>query len=107
MTDIEFALLFFVAIPLIIWYFKKKGNFIANIFHVLSGKNTWIGYRKEKNTYENLPALKDGILHPGDIFEGIILDNEKTARINMLYAKDYSPLKDAEILLKSWKKLDR
>ncbi|MCY1719592.1 glycosyltransferase [Prolixibacteraceae bacterium Z1-6] len=107
LLDIEFALLFLLVSPLLIWFFKQKGNFGTNIFGVLSGKKSWIGYIPETETFETLPAIKNGILHPGDLFSEINLDKEKMAQLNMLYARNYRALTDAEILLKAWKNLDR
>ena len=105
--DIEIALILLLISPLFIWFFKKKGNFISNLFKVFSGKLSWIGYAQESGTFENLPEIKKGILHPADLFHEIRLDKEKITRLNMLYAKDYLILTDAEILLKAWKNLDR
>jgi GT2 family glycosyltransferase len=107
LLDIMFALLFLVISPFVIWFYKQKSNFISNIFQVILNKKSWIGYITKPKSFENLPPLKNGILNPGDIFAEIKLDNEKMAQLNMLYAKDYSLLTDAEILLKSWKRLDR
>jgi hypothetical protein len=71
------------------------------------GKKTWIGYVPCSPGIEKLPVLKPGILHPGDLFPDIHHDAGKMERMNILYAKDYSLYTDAEILLKSWKNLDR
>ena len=73
----------------------------------MAGKISWIGYIPEPKTFETLPTLKKGILNPGDLFPELILDTEKMARLNMIYAKDYSLLSDTEILFQCWKKLDR
>ncbi|MCF6332421.1 MAG: glycosyltransferase family 2 protein [Draconibacterium sp.] len=105
--DIEIAIIYLIFSPIFIWFFKQKSKFFSNIINVLAGKKSWIGYIPEQNTFENLPPLKDGVLHPGDLFAELKLDNEKHARLNMLYAKDYSLLTDAEILFKGWKNLDR
>lgn len=105
--DIEIAIIYLIFSPIFIWFFKQKLNFISNILNVIVGKKSWIGYIPEQNTFENLPLLKGGILNPGDLFAEIKLDSEKQTQLNMLYAKDYSLLTDAEILFKGWKNLDR
>lgn len=105
--DVLLSILFLVLSPVLLLFFKKRSKFFSNLFNVISGKISWIGYFPEKETFETLPSLKKGVLHPGDLFAEINLDNEKAAQLNMLYAKDYSLLNDAELLLKSWKKLDR
>jgi hypothetical protein len=93
--------------PVLIWFFSNKSRFFKNIFSILKGKNSWIGYLPNQKTTNNLPALKPAILHPGDLFPEITLDEEKMTRLNMLYAKDYSISTDAEILFKGWRNLDR
>lgn len=105
--DVEIALLLLLLSPLIFWFFKQKIVFFANIWNALVSKKSIIGYSGIEGTFENLPELKPGILQPADLFPEITLDNEKIKRLNMLYAKDYLILTDAEILLKAWKKLDR
>ncbi len=107
MFDVEAALFLLLSSPALIWFYKNKSRFISHIFSVLAGKKSWIGFIPEKGTFEHLPALKQGILNPGDLFPELRLDPEKFTRLNMLYAKDYRLITDAEILYKSWKKLDR
>lgn len=107
LLDIEFALLILLTSPLLIWFYKQKANFMKNIAGVLSGKKSWIGYIPETETFETLPSLKSGVLNPADMFPELTLDKEKIAQLNILYARDYRALTDAELLLKAWKKLDR
>lgn len=105
--DFNISIIYLVLSPFLIWFVKRKRNFFSNVFSVLKSKKSWIGYIPEKNTFENLPPLKAGILNPGDLFTELTLDTEKKAQLNMLYAKDYSLLTDVEILFKGWKNLDR
>ncbi len=105
--DVETSVILLVLSPLIFWFFKQKSQFFSNAVNVLVGKKTWIAYLPEKGSFENLPELKNGVLNPGDMFSNLSLDADKKAQLNMLYAKDYSLLTDAEILFKSWKNLDR
>ena len=105
--DVVFSIICLVLSPLLVLFYKKRTNFIHNAFNVFSGKKTWIGYVPEHKTFKDLPVLKPGILHPGDLFTEIRLDDERKKQLNMLYAKDYSISTDAEILLKGWKNLDR
>jgi len=105
--DIVFSLMYLVLSPFAIWFFKNKKRYIQNIFSILTGKKSWIGYIPNQKSIGNLPVLKTGILNPGDIFPELLLDEEKMTRLNMLYAKDFSIFTDAEILFKSWKNIDR
>ncbi len=105
--DIFSALGCLLASPFFIWFYRNKTGFIKNTLAVLVGKKSWVGYTKAKETCEELPVLKPGILHPGNLFSEIELNGEKQKQLNMLYAKDYSIYTDLEILFKGWKKLDR
>jgi O-antigen biosynthesis protein len=91
----------------LIWFYPRKLQFINNVFNVFWGKKSWIGYIPNQKTTNNLPVLKPAILHPGDLFPEISLDEEKMIRLNMLYAKDYSISTDTEILFKGWRNLER
>ena len=101
------ALILLLLIPVTIWLYKRKTQFIKNILIVLSGKASWIGYKGAQKNKGNLPVLKPGILNPGDYFPELSLNEEKINRLNMLYAKDYSITTDSEILLKAWRNFDR
>lgn len=105
--DISVALLLLVLSPFIIWFYTEKQIFLKHIFQVLAGKISWIGYVPGNNGYKNLPLLKEGVLNPSDLFEEIILDEEKIMQLNVLYAKDYNLMTDTEILLNGWRKLER
>ncbi|MBT3384591.1 MAG: glycosyltransferase [Prolixibacteraceae bacterium] len=105
--DFGFSLVYLFLCPLIIWFFKNKTSFVKNIFSVLWGKKSWIGYLLESGTFEELPVIKTGILNPRDLFPDLNLDAEKKKQLNILYAKDYSLLTDTEILFKGWNNLDR
>ena len=105
--DIAFSLFYLFLSPVSIWFFNSKQKFIQNIFGVLTGKKSWIGYIPNQKSIGNLPVLKEGVLNPGDLFPELTLDEEKMTRLNMLYAKDFSIFTDAEILFKSWKNIDR
>jgi hypothetical protein len=105
--DIGLAFNILIFLPVTIWFFKRKNQFIKNIFNVLAGKISWIGYIPREKSKGNLPDIKQGILNPGDLFTEFTLTEEKVMRLNMLYAKDYSLSTDSEILLKAWKNLDK
>ena len=105
--DLIVSFILIALIPVLIWIFSRKKNFLKNIIRVAGGSKTWIGYVPGSNVYQKLPLLKPGVLNPADIFEEIHFDKEKTMQLNVLYAKDYNVLTDAEILLKGWRQLDR
>nr|WP_320022447.1 glycosyltransferase [uncultured Draconibacterium sp.] len=105
--DLVTALLILCLSPVLIWFTRNKGNFIKNIFRVIAGKKSWIGYIPGVAIESKLPPIKEGVLNPGDRFSGLQLDIEKSVQLNRLYAKDYNLLSDIELLLKDWKHLDR
>jgi GT2 family glycosyltransferase len=105
--DFVIALLILISSPFNIWFFKNKSNFISNIFAVLLSRKSLVGYIPVKNSFKNLPTLKVGILNPAMLFSELKLDLEKQSQLNMLYARDYRILNDAEIIFKGWKNLDK
>ena len=105
--DVAIALTLLFSVPVTLWLFRKKRRFISNIFSVLTGKRSWVGYIPTLNSKFNLPAIKPAILNPGELFPELSLDLDKITRLNMLYAKDYNIANDAEILFKGWRNLDR
>lgn len=91
--------------PIICWRFKKKTKLFKNLFHVLLGKKSFIGYHTivSKNDAK-LPKIKEGILSNNDLLNEHNLPLDK---LNLIYARDYKISKDLEILMKAWTKLDR
>ena len=104
--DIAMGFLLLVGSPVLIWYIKNKKLFLQNIFSVLIGKLSLVGYFKLDSKVSNqLPRIKPGILNPIDSLS--FPDVSLTEKLNLIYARDYSIGKDLSILLKAWKKLDR
>ena len=104
--DFLTALIFIIGLPILIFAFKNKKSFIRNIFKVLIGKISIVGYLSSKNNSSiQLPRIKGGILNPTDSLS--FIDESLTEKLNLIYARDYSIQKDLGILLKAWKKLDR
>ena len=103
--DVAFSIALILSIPVSIFMVENKGNFLRNLFQVLSGKFTFIGYTdREMKTDVRLPKIKVGLISPS---EAIDSSNESIReKLNLLYARDYSMRKDFSILLKSWRKLD-
>ncbi|MBW6536153.1 MAG: glycosyltransferase [Mariniphaga sp.] len=105
--DFSTALTFFILSPFLVWLFNKKGRFLKNVWQVLVGKKSWVGYVESSESQAELPSIKPGILSPADMFENAASDANKNNRLNGLYARNYSVLTDAEILLKGWKNLGK
>lgn len=89
-----FALL--TAAP-ILFFFKGYTIAIKNILAVLIGKKTWVGYENNSQNI-NLPKIKPSV------FSVVNNSEEKkedvTAKINIIYAKDYSLMVDFNLFIK-------
>lgn len=104
--DLVFSLAILLSYPVSVWFIENKGRVLVNIFKVLGGKYSWVGYHEINSEYYlGLPVIKNGILRTTDALDYIDEKPEVIDRLNMLYARDYSLMKDIEILMKSFKKL--
>lgn len=103
--DYCFSLLLIICSPLMIFWFSNKGAFFINMWKILIGKKSFIGFSEETTNKDvRLPKIKQGILSPIDSVS--IKTSEIQEKLNLLYARDYSMRKDFSILLKAWRKLD-
>jgi GT2 family glycosyltransferase len=107
MFDITGSLAILIVSPVIIWFYKNKTQFIKNIFSIITGKKSLVGYTDFTEDKNNLPLIKPGILTPADMFRYESLDPPAKNRLNILYARDYSIITDAEILFYGWQNIDR
>lgn len=105
MFDFFASLLLIFTLPFAIIFVEEKSTFLSNIWQVLSGKKTWVGYAKiEKDAKYNLPKIKPCVV---SVFEenntkekGLIAE-----RLNLQYAKNYSVEDDLILFFKNFKKL--
>jgi lipopolysaccharide/colanic/teichoic acid biosynthesis glycosyltransferase len=105
--DITIALALLLSSPLMVWIYRDKRGIFENIFNVIVGSKTWVGFIPTNTTYKDpqLPALTRGVLTPVPTImyeERVIHD-----KLNLLYARDYSILTDIRIILGSFRKLDQ
>ncbi|MBI9065979.1 MAG: glycosyltransferase [Salinivirgaceae bacterium] len=106
--DLSFSIIFMVLSPVFLLFVSNRYQFIKNIFSVLFGMKSWVGFylRNDINTL-NLPRIKVGV------FSWISVNNkegEKAEMIekhNLIYAKNYKILNDINILSKGIKKLSK
>jgi hypothetical protein len=102
LLDILFSLFALFFFWVFIWFQKNKANFIANIFRVLFGAYSWVGYGK--SIRKDLPAIRPSVLTPADLLPtGSSEDRINKALLN--YSKDYSANNDLLILYKKWREL--
>ncbi|MBL7700938.1 MAG: glycosyltransferase [Ferruginibacter sp.] len=57
--DISVSLLFILAVPVIVFVKKKIAGFYNNVFAVLTGTKTWVGYANEN---KELPVIKPSVI---------------------------------------------
>lgn len=92
LLDFILSLVLLLVSPLLIITGSRWNGLLSNIYAVMIGRKTWVGYGSEELGY-SLPSLKDSVL---------------TASAGPLYyARDYNPWFDIQCILAHWKKLDR
>jgi hypothetical protein len=99
--DIGTSIVLLVLLPLVILIQKKPLYFIANLFLVLIGIKTWVGY--EANADKRLPSIKKSVLCSHQHIK--INDKEYSNKLNLAYAKDYKTENDLKIILKNFREL--
>ncbi len=106
MFDLTASLLLLLLLPLSILPVRKRGGFVHNIFQVIIGKRTWIGFSSSGKIHEtDLPNLRTGIIEP-ILGKGIREPDEDTVRdVNLIYIKNYRVILDVHIMLKAFKYL--
>lgn len=99
-TDIFLALSLLLSVPAYWLIFRKSRLFLKQIFQVLGGSKTWVGYSAAA---ENLPPIKTGVLTT----TGAGLEFSKTVkeRADRLYAKNYDWWNDIGIVFKQYRQL--
>ncbi len=102
LLDFGMALLILVLSPVLFFLQEKKSRYFLNVFSVLFGFYSWVGYGK--GTDKSLPSIKRSVLSP-DLLSAATLDADKVKLLNLRYAKDYRPEKDLAIIWKCIRKL--
>ena len=106
--DLTVASFGLISTPFLIWFFKNKTKLVQNLFTVLRGEISIVGYCSnnedisEKKT--SLPSLKKGLLNP--LSGNTVNDHKIIDQVNINYAKEYSIIKDLRVLIKKWRYLD-
>jgi len=102
--DLTFSVLFLLFSPVIILIQKHRKKFFSNIFQVIKGKKSMVGYFDQVDV-SALPEIKQGILAPLPAKAIKYLNKDEIFEINMAYARDYKPLSDIEIIIKGIRNL--
>ncbi len=105
LLDMITSVLLLIFFPILIFAIKKPIGLLKNIFNVLFGKNSWVGYTKTSNTEDKLVRIKPGIITPTDKLKE--QDQETIERLNFLYAKDYNTISDIKLITNNFRELGR
>lgn len=103
--DFSTSLTMITLFPLLMWTQKSPFGFVANLFRVLAGNRSWIGYAPAKDQNTHLPKLKKGILNPEVVLPLEQRTEEIRRRLNLLYAKDYKIENDFNVMRKAFRSL--
>ena len=98
--DVCFSTVLLLISPLLIWFVPRKTGFYRNLFQVLSGRRSWVGYAPQPDSGSGvLPPLREGVYHTVSAVRQLVTP-EMAMRANSLYAKDYSTYTDFRIGLR-------
>lgn len=108
--DFLVGLLGIILFPFLFFLFKSPSKFFNNLLQLVTGKKTVVGYKTDKSSDSlKLPKIKSGILTPLDAKtkHPIINKPERFHKLNLIYARDYSVIKDLQLLVQNVRELDR
>ena len=93
-----FSIVFWLPLALVV---KKPVRFLKNAFLVLFGSRTWVGYCPPADETQKLPKIRKGVYSPASHLDKPVFDPDFVNQLNLLYARDYTVWKDAEIFFRS------
>ncbi len=106
--DIFTSLLMLSMFPILLMFVAQKKGLIKNIFSVLFGLKSWVGYNalqhQDEPVLKPLPVIKKGVLTPADGIK-VKTNNSNINKLNLLYSKDYTVWQDLKIIVVAFKKL--
>lgn len=103
LLDIVVSILFILAVPVIIFIKTNVAAFYKNVFAVLIGKKTWIGYAAAKN---DLPKLKPAVITSTTLPAALNdLPVESLQKSDAWYASGYTMATDLKKIARGFKYL--
>lgn len=106
--DIITSLLMIPLLPILLLFVEQKIGLLKNIFSVLFGLKSWVGYnaalQQDEPILKPLPVIKKGVLSPADGLK-VQPNASNINKLNLLYSKDYTVWQDLKIVLGALKKL--
>lgn len=98
--DVVSAFILLLLSPVLLFVISEKVALFANIFSVLIGRKTWVGYGQ---SYTHLPLMKESILPPYAMQQGFEPQQNVQYLAAMEYAEHYVVGIDFSLLLKNLK----
>lgn len=105
LLDLAVAFSLLVLLPFVVWGVRCKGGFIKNIFAVLTGRKSWVGYDLRFDLTSGLPRVSEGVLHPAIGLPAGYANGETSNRLNVIYARDYRVKNDLLLILRNMRSL--
>lgn len=99
LLDIFASILFIPFVPILLVLTGFKINLIANIFNVLIGNATWVGYGGTQTDYGFLPEIAPSVIKYPLSEKLLAYTEDHFKKRNIDYAKEYSIFLDVKILL--------
>ncbi|MFO7670275.1 MAG: hypothetical protein R6W31_11500, partial [Bacteroidales bacterium] len=104
--DVIVSLLLLFTFPFWILFTRGKFRSLLNLFMVLAGMRTWVGYLGPGGPgLDGLPKLKKGILDPAGQRKEKSLSPDRIKEINVVYAKDYRVFSDLLIITRNFREI--
>jgi len=97
-VDLSVSLFLLITIPVHLFIHPRTGRLARNIFHVLAGNRTWVGYA---STSTLLPAIKAGAI--SQTVQN--LNKNLLEKTDKRYAKNYDWWDDLVIIFKNYRRL--
>lgn len=105
--DFSVAFILLIICPLVLPWMKSPGGLIPNMWQVLTGKKTLVGYAPQIAADEKLPTLPEGVLSPLDRVKGLNAPADTARKLNAVYARDYSVRADLAVVVAGFSSLGR
>ncbi len=104
LLDITVAFLLLLLSPILIWMVHRRQHYLKNIFSVLTGRKTWVGY-DARIPVDHLPKLKNSVIKT-TLGSGLKENNDTALNhINQLYAKNYNVWNDLQFIIYGYRSL--
>lgn len=103
--DMSMSLFFLIFFPIFIWFAENKSAYFSNLFKVLIGKISFVGFASIQEVRDYQLKTKQGILTPLNRFKYPITDEDRIESLNLEYVRNYSTLKDLELIFRNLRKL--